>query len=129
MADPTPNTGFAFPLGVDARGGIADAHGAEAIRQSVLTILATHPGERLMRPTFGCPLRSLVFAPNNGATASLARFYVQDALKRWEPRIALDMVNVVNQDTADGPSLLIELSYHLLTSGQAQALAFQLPLA
>jgi phage baseplate assembly protein W len=129
MADPTPNTGFAFPLRVDARGGIADARGGDAIRQSVLTILATHPGERLMRPTFGCPLRSLVFEPNNGATASLARFYVQDALTRWEPRIAIDDITVFNQDTADGPSLQIELSYHLLAGGHAQALAFQLPLA
>jgi phage baseplate assembly protein W len=128
MPESKPNTGFAVPLRVDGRGGIDEAREADAVRQAVLTILATHPGERLMRPTFGCPLRSLVFAPNTGATASLARFYVLDALKRWEPRIAVEDVKVTNQETVDGPCLLIELSYYLLTSGQAQGLAFQLPL-
>jgi phage baseplate assembly protein W len=128
MADATPETGIACPLRPGARGGIATAQGADAIRQSVLTILATHPGERLMRPTFGCPLQSLVFEPNNSATASLARFYVVDALKRWEPRIAIDDVSVVNENSKDGSSLRIELRYHPLTDGQEQTLAFQLPL-
>src|SRR5262249_2856811 len=104
MPGPTPNTGFAFPFHVDSQGGIAAPPGADAVRLAVLTILGTHPGERLMRPQFGCPLRSLVFAPNNAATASLARFYVEDALKRWEPRIVLDDVSVMNglPSEADG---------------------------
>ena len=128
-----PNTGFAWPLGVDATGGVATAGGADAGRLAVLTLLGTHPGERLMRPTFGCPLRSLVFAPNNAATASLARFYVEDALTRWEPRIALDGVTVVNDTRvdgeADGPSLRVEVRYRVKATGQAGAVTFQVPLA
>lgn len=134
MADKFVNRGFSFPLSLDDQGGIASASGAEAIRMAVQTILGTHPGERLMRPDFGCPLRSLVFAPNNAATANLARFYVENSLKRWEPRIALDKVNVTNHigsgDADDtGPALRIEVRYHIPTAGQAGTVTFQLPLA
>jgi phage baseplate assembly protein W len=130
MTDPAPNTGFAFPLQIDTTGGIAEATGADKIRLSVLTILGTHPGERLMRPTFGCPLRDLVFAPLNLATANLATFYVQDALARWEPRIRLDEVQVTPTTDANGqPSLFIVVRYSPKTSGPAQQVTFQLPLA
>jgi phage baseplate assembly protein W len=128
MADVTGILGFGFPLRVNAQGGIAETTGADAIRQAVLTILGTQPGERLMRPDYGCPLRSLVFAPNNAATASLARFYVQNALTRWEPRIVLDEV-LVQPNQQGGPLLIITVSYHLRASGQAQSLGFQVPLA
>jgi phage baseplate assembly protein W len=130
MVDPTPHTGFAFPLQIDSTGGIAEATDADKIRLSVLTILGTQPGERLMRPSFGCPLRSLAFAPLNAATASLAQFYVQDALTRWEPRIRLDEVQATPTTDENGqPLLLVNVRYHLRVSEQAQQVSFQLPLA
>jgi phage baseplate assembly protein W len=129
LSPQTPNQGFAFPLQIDAAGGIAEASGADKIRLAVLTILGTQPGERLMRPTWGCPLRSLVFAPLNAATANLARYYVQDALTRCETRILLDEVQA-KPSTDDGqPLLLITVRYHLRVSGEAQQVSFQLPLA
>src|SRR5262249_48933664 len=130
MADPTPNRGFAFPLEVDKNGGIAEASGDEKIRLAVLTILGTQPGERLMRPTFGCPLRNLAFAPLNAATANLAQYYVQDALTRWEPRIQLDDIQATpTVDDAGQPLLLLTARYHVRTSGLPQQVSFQLPLA
>jgi uncharacterized protein len=130
MVDPTPNTGFAIPLQIDSTGGIAEATDADKIRLSVLTILGTQPGERLMRPSFGCPLRNLAFAPLNAATANLAQFYVQDALTRWEPRIRLDEVQASAITDQDGqPRLLVNVHYHVSASGQAQRVSFQLPLA
>jgi phage baseplate assembly protein W len=115
---------------VDAAGGIAEASGADKIRLSVLTILGTQPAERVMRPTFGCPLRSLAFAPLNAATASLAQYYVQDALTRWEPRIQLDEVQATPaRDETGQPMLFVNVRYHLRISGQAQQVSFQLPLA
>jgi phage baseplate assembly protein W len=59
----------------------------EKIEQSILIILGTAQGERVMRPDFGSRLRELVFAPLNSSTKSLAARYVIDALTTWEPRI------------------------------------------
>jgi uncharacterized protein len=128
MAPLTFDLGFAFPLRADAAGGVAEASGADKIRLSVLTILGTQPGERLMRPTFGCPLRKLAFAPLNAATASLAQYYVRDALARWEPRIQLDEVQVTPRSDEDGqPLLFVIVRYLIRVSGQAQQVSFLLP--
>src|SRR5690348_1391478 len=106
MSDSILGRGIAFPLQVGASGGIETSSGARKIRESIITILGTQPGERLMRPTFGCRLRSLVFAPNNAATADLARFFIQDALTRWEPRIDQVQVRVdASGPDAGGPAL------------------------
>ena len=78
---------------IGPRGGIEEAAGVAKIEQSIRIILGTAHGERAMRPTFGCNLRSLVFAPDNDATANLARQYVLDGLTRWEPRI--EVIDVV----------------------------------
>ena len=72
--------GFAFPLQTNPRGGIQEAKQEQKVKESILAILETQHGERLMRPNFGCNLKSLVFAPNNTATANLARHYVEEGL-------------------------------------------------
>src|SRR5262249_53063545 len=56
-------------------------------RQSIWTILSTAPGERVMRPDFGCGLAELVFAPNTPGTAGQIISAVREALGEWEPRI------------------------------------------
>ena len=69
--------GFAFPQ-TNTLGGIKESMLAQKVKESILIILGTQHGERVMRPTFGCN-RSLAFAPNDAATASLARYYVEEA--------------------------------------------------
>jgi phage baseplate assembly protein W len=76
-------------LRVSPRGGAAMVSGAAAVRQSVLILLSTRPGERVMRPRYGCDLNRLVFSPNDATTAGLAIHYVRQALLRWEPRIEI----------------------------------------
>lgn len=88
--------GTAFPISITDRGGVAEVAGLDILDQSIRIILGTSLGERAMRPDFGCELASLVFAPNNAATANLARLYVESALTRWEPRIELGAVDVAN---------------------------------
>ena len=102
--------GLAFPLQVDPRGGIALATGTHDIEQAIRIILMTAPGERVMRPEFGCRIHELVFAPHDAATESLAAYYVQVALERWEPRIELREVEVVTDPARDGV-LLVEIKY------------------
>lgn len=103
--------GPAFPLRVNAQGGIHASGLDQKVRQSILVILGTQHGERLMRPDFGCNLASLVFAPNNTATANLARHYVEEGLRRWEPRILVDEVIVENDNRND--QLLINVRYRI----------------
>jgi phage baseplate assembly protein W len=75
-----------------------------------------------MRPTFGCNLRSLVFAPNDAATASLARFYIEEGLTTWEPRIVLDEVRVEN-DNRNG-RLLISIDYRIKSTYESRNLVY-----
>ena len=70
-------------------GHIAMISGDEAVRQSIILLLTTIPGERVMRPDYGCPLHRLMFSPNDATTAGLAIHYVRQALVRFEPRIEI----------------------------------------
>ncbi|MFI6151709.1 GPW/gp25 family protein [Kitasatospora sp. NPDC051170] len=75
-------------------GGLAWAGGMALVRQSIETILDTEPGERVMRPDFGCGLRQYLMAPNTAATRSALREEIAGALARWEPRIRVTEVSV-----------------------------------
>ena len=63
------------------------AEGGDKVQQSIYIILDTEPGERVMRPDFGCAAHDLIFAPNNSNTHGLIVHYVKEALTKWEPRI------------------------------------------
>ena len=76
-------------LQVKPSGGLAMIDGDRVVRQAIMMLLATTPGERVMRPDYGCPLNRLVFEPNDATTAGLAIHYVRQALIRWEPRIEI----------------------------------------
>jgi len=80
----------------------------------------------VMRPEFGGNLRALVFAPNNASTANLARYYVTEALTRWEPRIDVLDVAVTNDNV--GAALSIEIRYRMRATGDAHNLVFTLNL-
>lgn len=108
--------GFTYPLQLDALGRIKESKHAQQIKESIQIILGTQHGERLMRPNFGCNLKSLVFAPNNTATANLARFYVEEGLKTWEPRIQLEAVVIRNENTP--ARLLIDIRYRIKSSNE-----------
>ena len=79
--------GWAFPIGVDARGRIGLARQVTDIEQAITMILLTPKGQRVMRPEFGCQIHDLIFAPNDANTWGMAEYYVEEALRFWEPRI------------------------------------------
>jgi phage baseplate assembly protein W len=80
-------TGWAFPIKPQADGRLAFASGEEKIRQSIWLVLSTSPGERVMRPEFGCGVHDLVFEANTPLLHGLLKTRVRAALTRWEPRI------------------------------------------
>jgi phage baseplate assembly protein W len=109
--------GLAFPLQYDPRGGIALAGGERDIEQAIRIILETVPGERVMRPEFGCRIHDLIFAPYDATTQGLMIRFVEQALERWEPRVAVREVNVSVPASQDGPyqdgAVQIEIRYEI----------------
>lgn len=99
-------------LGTTATGAIAMVAERDAVRQSILLLLATKPGERIMRPAYGCNLDRICFAPNDETTAGLAIYFVSRALATWEPRA--EVLSLDARRDADVPSrLIIELRYRV----------------
>jgi phage baseplate assembly protein W len=110
-------------VGVDARGRIALAHRERDIEEAIQIILLTPKGQRVMRPEFGCQIHELLFAPNDSATASLAEFYVREALNMWEPRITLIEVRAVPDPDAS-ERMLIEIVYEIRKTHDRRSLVF-----
>jgi phage baseplate assembly protein W len=112
-------------LRVSNRGGIDMVEGGAAVRQSILMLLATRPGERVMRPHYGCHLHRLVFSPNDGTTAGLAIHYVRQAIERWEPRINVIHLDATRSEDEGAPGLLeIFLEYRVRATQQTDRLAY-----
>ncbi|WP_308167418.1 GPW/gp25 family protein [Catellatospora tritici] len=101
---------FSEPVGLvtSAAGRVALVHGDDAIRQAIMLLLGTTPGERLMRPDYGSHLHRLLFAPNDQTTAGLAIHYVRHAIERWEPRVEIEEV-----DADPDPDIPSRLNVHL----------------
>jgi len=116
-------TGVAFPLGVDRRGALALARGEEDINQAISIILATAPGERPMRPEFGCGVHDYVFDVIDAATLGRMEAEVRSALERWEPRIDVLSVDFEVDRSADGP-LLIEIEYRMRATSDVRNLVY-----
>ena len=94
--------GIMFPMRVNQSGSIALTTGADDLGSSIRMVLATAPGERLMRPQFGCRIWELMFEPINANTIGLMGVAVREALGRWEPRIDVEDVEVVPDTSSDG---------------------------
>jgi Bacteriophage baseplate protein W len=104
--------GWAWPVEATADGEIALARYEESVRQSVWIILGTSPGERVMRPDFGCGLQDLVFSVGNATTEGLVAEEIRRSLIRWEPR--LDLVDLqVAADPARVDVLLVRITYRV----------------
>jgi hypothetical protein len=103
---------WTFPPGLDAGGQVAMSHYEQAVAQAIWIVLGTAPGERVMRPDFGCGIHTLVFAPNTTGTAGRLTNLVREALTRWEPRI--ELLSVEASANADDPTLLlVEIAYRV----------------
>ena len=115
--------GWAFPLATDATGGIALVVREREIAQAIRLILGTAPGERPMRPEFGCAIAEYVFGPANAGTAGLIAYEVRRALERWEPRITVVDV-AVSFDQVDLGTLYVDVRYLIRETNDPRNLVF-----
>jgi phage baseplate assembly protein W len=103
-------TGLAFPFAADPRSQLALVSGADDVAQAIRIIIATAPGERPMRPEFGCGVHRFVFESIDASTLGLMEHEIREALHRWEPRVRVDEVGF-SWDPENADLLIIELTY------------------
>lgn len=115
--------GIAFPMRVDATGGIALSDTDRVVEESIRLILASAPGDRPMRPDFGCGIHDLVFAPADATTAGRIVYEVRMALGRWEPRIDVLDVDVTISEV-EASTLYIDITYQLSGTSDPRNLVF-----
>lgn len=125
MSDPSDfiGRGIAFPMRVDQSGSIATSAGVEDIDSSIRMILTTAPGERLMRPEFGCRIWELLFEPINANTLGLMGEAVREALGRWEPRATVTDVDL-DASSGDLGQVLIRIDYTVRTTNDRRNLVY-----
>jgi phage baseplate assembly protein W len=116
-------SGWAFPLRTDPTGRVALVSGTEEVEQSIRLILMTAPGERPMRPEFGCAVHDYVFAPADASTAGDIAYAVRVAINRWEPRVELGDVTV-RFDAVDRGVLYVDIEYSLRGTNSPRNLVF-----
>ncbi|MGC9670033.1 GPW/gp25 family protein [Planosporangium sp. 12N6] len=123
MAEQFIGAGWGFPLRTDATGGIALVTREREIIEAIRLILGTAPGERPMRPEFGCGIHEYVFAPADENTAGQIAFEVRESLERWEPRIEVRDV-LVDFDAEDAGTLYIDIRYVIRGTNDPRNLVF-----
>ena len=116
-------SGLAFPLSVNHRGGIALARGEEDIEQAIALILGTAPGERPMRPEFGCEIHQLVFDTIDAEMVGRMDTAIRVALDRWEPRIEVVSLDFDLSGAGEG-RLEIYLGYRVRATSQDHNLVY-----
>ena len=115
-------------LTLSSLGGVTMVDDLESVSQAILLLLTTSPGERVMRPEYGCQLFRLVFSPNDETTAGLAMHYVRQALERWEPRV--EIVHLNAERNREYPEYLtISLAYQVRVTQQIETTTFFFNLA
>lgn len=113
---------IAFPFRIDRRGRSAHAPYDDHVRDLVEQLLFTSPGERVMRPDFGCGLLDLVFTPNSPELASALELSVQAALQRWLGElIEVESLDVVSEENV----VRVYLRYVVRSTGSRRDEVFE----
>lgn len=115
--------GWAFPVRVNALGGLDWSEGPQSIAEAIWIILATPRRSRIMEPEFGCGLHDYVFAPNNANTRAIIAAEVRSALVRSEPRIDVLAVKVEPQLDQQN-TLLIDVDYRIRANNALRNLVY-----
>ena len=115
--------GWAFPPHVTPDGRTASAAYEEDVRQAIVIIMSTNPGERVMRPDFGAGLNTFVFESLSATTLARVQVRVREALIAWEPRI--DVLDVLVMPRGAPPNILsIEVAYRVRATNTLQNLVY-----
>jgi hypothetical protein len=115
--------GFSWPMGVDHTGSIALTNGPDELDRSIRIVLLTAPGERVMRPKFGCRIWDLLFEPITPNLLGLIAEAVREAIGQWEPRVDVESVTPI-VDTNDDALVRIHIVYKVRTTNDRRNLVY-----
>jgi phage baseplate assembly protein W len=115
--------GWAFPLRADQTGSIALVSREREIEEAIRMVLMTSPGERPMRPEFGCRIHDFIFAPVDPTTAGRISYEVRRSLRRWEPRVDVREVDILF-DIQDPSLIYIDIKYQIKDTNDPRNLVF-----
>lgn len=113
--------GLRYPVSAK-KSKLCTSVGEESIKESIMLILGTSRGERVMRPDFGCRLNDMLFSSNELGTATLIQTYVEEALLNWEPRIEVESVTATMNQTE--PIIEINVDYTIKSSNSKANLVY-----
>jgi uncharacterized protein len=116
-------TGWAFPVRPDLGGGLGYTAGDANIEQSLLLLLRTVQGERVMRPGFGTKARDLVFAPGSVQNLRLLETTVREAIRDFEPRVLVERV-LAAPDPQDETVAVVDVAYRVRQTNTRDNLVF-----
>ena len=94
--------GLQYPLIKTPRGLLEHNSNVDQIKADLLQLLLTNPGERVMLPEFGTPLRKLIFEQNDASLESVAKKIIADSITKWEPRIVISNIEVNSKFDSNG---------------------------
>lgn len=123
MSGDFTGAGWAFPVRPGLGGGLEYTGGAANIEQSLLHLLRTVQGERVMRPTFGTKARDLVFAPGSVQNLRLLETTVREAIRDFEPRVLVDRVSAA-LDPQDDITAIVDVAYRIRQTNTRDNLVF-----
>ena len=116
-------TGVAFPLRVDRRGGVALSRDNDDVQEAIALILGTAPGERPMRPEFGCGVHDYIFESVDAYALGRIEYEILVALDRWEPRIEVLAIEF-DLSNSDRGELMIDITYQLRATNDIRNLVY-----
>lgn len=133
--------GAPYPVLPNPKGLMATQSGINQVKSDLLILLMTNPGERVMLPDYGTPLRKLIFDPNDATLEEQTKQLIIDSIRKWEPRVTISQINVtstpnyneldINESRDDdGHILMIQIQFFDPENIQdLQELRLELPLS
>ena len=126
QTDPRPQRYLNYPYAAGTTGAPRTTGAEDHLRDLILQVLFTNPGERVNLPEFGAGVHQLVFAPNADALRTSAQFLISTNLQRWlGDRINVNQVGIVSVP-GEEESVTLEIAYTVLATEQRQSLQVQL---
>ncbi len=116
-------SGWSFPPEFSHNQAIKMVDGEQDIKESLIILLSTNPGERVMVPEYGCGIKSLVFSEINLGTITQIKAMIKNAILFFEPRIKLEDIDVDTNDSLNG-NLLINISYTVIVTNSRSNLVY-----
>lgn len=114
-----------YPYGVSGSGTPNTTTADDHLRDLILQVLFTIPGERVNLPEFGVGVQRLLFEPNSDALRSTAQFLISTNLRRWlDDRISVDQVSVSSEEGFEN-IVTIEIAYTVKATRLRQRLEVQ----